>query len=130
MEEVHKRRLTDQELINTIKTYEDVCKELGEYELIRSDFDSIPSEYRDKALNYCKLQQILRLFNGDWVADWNNLNQYKYYPWFEKRSGGWFFDSSGVRGSGAGGVLGVYRTQDISDHCGKAFIDIYISLIE
>lgn len=36
-----------------------------------------------------KLQLVTKVYNGEIVLDFNNLNQRKYYNWFYKVSGGW-----------------------------------------
>jgi hypothetical protein len=34
---------------------------------------------------FAKLQLIKKTFNEDWVADFDNSEQYKYYTWYEKK---------------------------------------------
>lgn len=34
--------------------------------------------------------------NKEWIIDFDNRNQTKYYPWFEKKSSGWLLYTVGV----------------------------------
>ncbi len=101
-------------LFDRIKTYSDVCKELGEKEI---------------TCPYQKIKQIEKLFNGDWKKDWTNRSQYKYYPYFEysTSSGFGFYSSLSPSYSFSGGVA-FYKDQETSDYVGKTFIDIYKEL--
>lgn len=35
------------------------------------------------------LLEITKYYNGNWIPDWNNPNQYKYQPYFYKNGGLW-----------------------------------------
>lgn len=111
-----------------IKTYKEVCKKLKEKELTINDFKFLAVEYRKKALASTKLQQIEKLFNGSWVKDFNNSNQRKYYPYFEKRSSGWLVHSvHGYRCSSRAGAA-FYKDEQTAKYCGSTFINIYSDL--
>lgn len=97
-------------LFDRIRNYSDVCRELKEEEKI-SPFD--------------KIKQIEKLFNVNWKKDWNNSNQYKYFPYFTiNGSGELVFVGSGSY-AGFHGVVGFYKDQETSDFIGKTFISIY-----
>lgn len=73
-----------EKLTERIKTFEDVCMELG---LDASDFEikhgADEIGYR-AARHVCesRLRLIAKVFNGDWKPDLGNTDQKKYYPWF------------------------------------------------
>lgn len=118
-----------QELFDRIKNYSDVCRELGEPQVNPIMFHRIPLRYRKKLIAYTKLQQIARLFNGDWEIDWNNTSQYKYYPYFEVSTGrGLVFFDSCYLCSSSDVVVAFFKNREISDFVGRAFIEIYIDL--
>lgn len=71
-----------------IKTFEDACKKSGIDPHSIGLYGDTPDE-----LAYKKLKVITRAINGDWVLDWNNTNQRKWFPWFNLSSG-FGFDSS------------------------------------
>jgi hypothetical protein len=118
-----------EDLCGTIKTYKQVCKELGEKELTENDFSFLPKNRIKKALAYHKLQQIAALFNQGWKENWDNQNQVKYYCYFDMRvSGGglWvFYDSCFAHGHSV-----YYKDKNIAEYCGNTFISIYMDFIK
>ncbi len=110
-----------------ITTYKDVCKALDEKLITEDTFSHLPSYMITRAVAQAKIQQLEKLFNGDWKKDWNNSNQYKWYPYFDKRSGCWVFFGSFYDGTFFFcGRVGCYKDQATSNHIGKNFMDIYI----
>jgi hypothetical protein len=74
-------------ITDRIKSFEDACRELGEDP---ANFNvGMPDE-----IAYKKLKVITRALNEGWEPNWNNDNQYKWYPWFYMDSPGFrFYDS-------------------------------------
>ena len=70
-----------------IKTFEDACKKLGiNPEEIKI---TLPKEMEAhaKALEaHSKLVVIAEALNDGWKPNWNDWDEYKYYPWFEMGS--------------------------------------------
>lgn len=74
-----------------IKTFEDACKVLNlDANTVIPDFSLFPAEEQEAMKAHAKLIIIAKAINGDWVPDWKDSNQWKYYPWFKMDS------SSGV----------------------------------
>ena len=121
----------ENDLFKTTK-YADVCKALKVKVLTIKDFSFLPEWQRKKAFYSHQIQNLVKYFNGDWTPDWNNTNQYKHFPYFEKRSCGWVFGVSGYRccDSGAGAAVGFYKDEKTSSFVGKTFIDIYTGYLE
>lgn len=110
----------------SIKTYTEVCKKLKIKELTEKDFSFLPKEQIKKQLSLHKIQNISKLYNGDWEPNWNDINQYKYYPYFEyKQVGGFGFYSSHVYYSSSPGSVTYFKDKQTSDYVGKILIDIY-----
>ena len=85
-----------------IKTFEDACKAINVEPTIIPDFSFFPEADREAMIAHAKLVIIAKAINGDWVPDWNDWDQYKYYPWFEMGSpsgGGFSCDGYGTRGT-------------------------------
>lgn len=112
-----------------IKSYKDACYGLGIKELVEHDFKALPDDQVTKVFAYHKLQTIAKALNNGWVPDWDNGNQYKFYPWFEKRSCGWVFSFSFDLCSGSDALPACYFSREVSDYAGKTFIDIYKDLL-
>lgn len=71
-----------------IKSYEDACKVLGVQPISENAVAAFPAEDRKSMLAYHKLTIITRAINGGWKPDWDNTNQYKYYPIFYYENAG------------------------------------------
>lgn len=114
-------------ITDRIKTFKDACEALG------LDPDTCVPEATGPdggALQaYAMMFIIARALNEGWQPNWDNNSQYKYYPWFDMRSG------SGVGFSYSGCVLsrtctGVgsrlcFKSSELAMYAGKQFADIY-----
>lgn len=72
-----------------IKTFEDACRELGEDNLLVSQYEQIEAAFRgDKytadLIAYLKLRIITAALNEGWTPQFTK-DEYRYYPWF------WFY---------------------------------------
>lgn len=77
-----------------------------------------------------KIQCISRAYNENTILDWDNVNQYKYYPYFRKITGVWVLGEVFFAGGGAGGPAGAYYTSE--SNCRDAvskFMDIYLDYL-
>lgn len=118
-------------LIEKIKTWKDVLKYAKEkgytFNLPYPEKTKVKEEISLNAL--CKIHLLAKVFNENWVADFNNSNQYKYYPWFEKKSSGWVFDVADyLRSNSSGwGSFSYFKNSDIVNYIGnnQEFINIY-----
>lgn len=99
------------DLFKKIKTYSDVCVELG---------------VEESDCPYQKIKHIEKLFNGDWKKDLLNPSQKKWYPYFEyKHSGLVFYCCLYCRYYVFGGVVGFYKDEETAQFVGKTFVNIY-----
>jgi hypothetical protein len=73
-----------QNIKDKVKSYEDACKELGEEPII--DFGN---DTKDE-IAYKKLKAIAKALNEGWVADYNDGNQQKWFPYFHTLSSSGF----------------------------------------
>lgn len=123
-----------------ISNFEEACAALGLDPLnILPDTSRMPEKHRKAIEATAKLYVIAEALNEGWVPDWNDDDQYKYYPWFDLEehkknnpSGFRFGDSNyAVAYSlSAGGSRLCYRTRGLSDYAGKTFTDLYRDLME
>jgi hypothetical protein len=103
-----------------IKTFEDACEELNIAPIFidTNELDEIA---------YKKLKIIAAAINSGWVPDWENENQYKYYPYF-KMSSGFGFSTSGYdcdySDTGVGSRL-CFETKEKAIHAGTQFTELY-----
>jgi hypothetical protein len=78
----------------TIKSFEDACKKENIDPTILPDVSMIPEEFRKPIIAAYKLLVVYKAINDEWIPDWNNHAQYKYYPWFGVLSSGFGFSDS------------------------------------
>ncbi len=119
-----------QKLSKKVKNYHDLCIQYKIKELTEKDFTFLPQEQIKKALAQHKIQNICKFFNGSWIPNWSNYNEYKHYPYFSiTSSGGLVFHGCDYGCSAFGGEPGFYQSYDIAEFCGKTFIDVYKDLM-
>lgn len=109
-----------------IKSYEDACKVLGVQPISENAVAAFPAEDRKSMLAYHKLTIITRAINGGWKPDWDNTNQYKYYPIFYYENAG--LSSTLGAASGAGAYFGsrlCFQKEAMSDYAAATFADLY-----
>lgn len=113
-------------ITDRVKTFEDACEVLG----IKGDIltgtlsDDLEGDAKSIAA-YAKLIIIARALNEGWKPNWENSNEYKYYPYF-KMQGGFVLD--GVRCicayTGVGSRL-CFKTDELAKYAVKQFGDLY-----
>ncbi len=117
-----------------VKTFASACSELGKS--AAKELSRIKGLSKTTAA-YEKLQIIVAALNEGWKPDWDNISEYKYYPWFRvipdasKPSG--FGLSYGVYdfayiNSGVGVRL-VFKTRALAEYAGRIFISEYSDFI-
>jgi hypothetical protein len=70
---------------------------------------------------------ITEVLNQDWVPDWNDFDQRKWFPVFDMSEGAGFGGSGFVFwGTAAtGGSRLCFETEELADYAGRTFNDIY-----
>lgn len=122
---------TPENLIDKLKTWEDVlnyAKEKGyNFSLPYPKSTTIKEEISLNAL--CKIHLLAKVFNEGWIADFKDSDQYKYYPWFERKSSGLVFGVTccQIVRSNDWSALSYFKNKDIVDYIGrnKEFVNIY-----
>lgn len=118
-----------EDLFNIVTDYSSVCKLLKEEELFENSYYFIKNDKaRRRSLANGKIEQIQRLFNGDWLPKFDG-NQYNYYPYFTGGNGGLLgFVDSYYRCYYYVDLVAFYKDKKTSNFIGKTFIDIYREL--
>lgn len=125
--EFFQRKITDR-----IKTYEDACAELGIYSLDEAKLMDFGLTKHDIA--YQKLATVVKALNEDWTPDVCDSSVYRWYPWFKTNGSpsSFAFDGSdcgsAVASAGCGSRL-CLKSNELSDYCGKQFIDLWKQFI-
>ncbi|WP_298307215.1 hypothetical protein [Flavobacterium sp.] len=113
-------------VIERIKTFEDVLKELEINHLnFLKDLEGLSSD----EVAYRKIKLIAKAYNEQWIPDWTNSSERKYYPWFDMGSpsgvGFSYGDYDSWRAFSAVGSRLCFKTAELAEHAGKLFIDEY-----
>lgn len=86
-----KKQAAPENITDRIKTFEDACRERNKApEEIRISGIGLTDEDLKGPTSFYKLQVINKALNGDWIPDFSDKNQPKYYPWFEYKAGSGF----------------------------------------
>lgn len=116
----------NQKITELVKNSGDARKLTGRPDV--PDFSNLPADMRKHFEAQYKMIVIAEALNGGWMPDWNNYNEYKYYPWFEMSPSSFAFDDSyydaAIARAGSGSRL-KFRTRELSEYAAKQFIDIW-----
>ena len=119
LEENFGKLFFSQKITEKIKTFEDACEILGDED------DIICQSHPADEVAYAQLKVIVKALNEGWQPDWNNSNQYKYYPWFVME-GGFRFDD--VHYHCTGSLVGsrlCFKSRELAEYAGKTFKKLY-----
>jgi hypothetical protein len=105
-----------------IKTFDDVLKENG---TTTEEFEKSLKGLEPDEIAYKMAKLVCLAYNEGWIPDWNNSNEYKYYPYFKMgSSSGVGFSSFGcdcwTTTSNVGSRL-CFKSSDLAKHAGKLF---------
>lgn len=116
----------NQKITELVKNFKDACKLTGRPDV--PDFSNLPADMRKHFEAQYKMIVIAEALNEGWMPDWNNYNEYKYYPWFEMSPSSFAFDVSVYAAADANAGSGSrlkFRTRELSEYAAKQFIDIW-----
>jgi hypothetical protein len=117
-------------ITDRIKTYEDACRELGIADQL--DVTLVELGFTPDEINLRKIKTITEALNEGWKPDWNNSEQYKYYPYFRMSSGGFVFcgTSCGDSRASAGAASRLcFKSSELAEYAGKQFLKLYSDYI-
>jgi hypothetical protein len=120
--------------IKKIKSFEDACKveKLNPKKVI-PDFSAYPKKDQAAMIAHAKLVIIARAANRlankgkEWIPNWSDNSQYKYYPWFYMggSSGFRFYDDEDWTASSSVGSRLCFISRSVAEDIGKQFEDLY-----
>lgn len=118
--------------MDLVKTFEEACAFKGyDPAEILPDVSKYPAHLQEALTATAKLFVVNEALKGDWVPDWQDYDQRKWYPWFdieksEANPSGFRFCASyyGLTGSLVGSRL-VYPSSEISKYAATQFEDLY-----
>lgn len=126
-----------EEITDRVKTYEDACKVLGVEPI--NEQNAKAQGFRSDEIARRKLETIAAALNEGWKPDWNNTDQYKYYPYFyiqenAKGKGSAGLSCADADGAAANAVAGVgsrlcFYASRLARYAGNQFTDLYEQIL-
>lgn len=96
-----------------IASYEDACRVLNIQPINEEVFNIFPKEDQRSMLAYHKLTVITRALNNGWKPNWDDQNEWKYYPLFRYVNAGL---SCALTVSAASNAVCEYRLSALLSH--------------
>lgn len=129
-----------------VKSYVDACHVLGISDSEEPEVIADGGLMRSDEIARRKLEVIAEALNEGWRPDWNNTNQYKYFPWFRILPG----QGKGPDGKPNGAAAGLayaltynaathtsadigsrlcFRDPELAAYAGDTFRDLYAEIL-
>lgn len=125
-----------EEITDRVKTYEDACKVLGVEPI--NEQNAKAQGFRSDEIARRKLETIAAALNEGWKPDWNNTDQYKYYPYFyiqenaNGASAGLSYASANNTASLTNAAIGsrlCFYASRLARYAGNQFTDLYEQIL-
>lgn len=116
----------NQKITELVKSFEDARNMTGRPDV--PDFSNLPTDMRKHFEAQYKMIVIAEALNEGWIPDWDNYDEYKYYPWFEMSPSSFAFvvSACGYAAARAGsGSRLKFQTRELAEYAAKQFIDIW-----
>lgn len=111
-----------------IASYEDACRVLNIQPINEEVFNIFPKEDQRSMLAYHKLTVITRALNNGWKPNWDDQNEWKYYPLFRYVNAGLSCATTSAAASNALASLGsrlCFPTSALAKYAAEHFADLY-----
>lgn len=131
---------TEEQEVNNIcdrvKSYADACEVLGIEPMDEEALRAVG--FRNDEIARRKLETITEALNEGWRPDWNNTDQWKYYPWFRIKpnphgaTAGLAFAYTYHAASDTAANFGsrlCFHDDDTATYAGKTFADLYAQIL-
>lgn len=114
----------NQKITERIKTFEDAC---GYLDINIDTFNATCKDLPDDEVAYRKIKMIAKSLNEGWEPNWENSNEYKYYPWIKYVAGSGFSGSCyGLSATGATvGSRLCYKSSELARYAATQFLELY-----
>lgn len=107
-----------------ITSYEDACKVLNIQPINEEVFNAFPKEDQRSMLAYHKLTVITRALNNGWKPNWDDQNEWKYYPLFRYVNAGLSYAYTHNAAASFGSRL-CFPTSALAKYAAEHFADLY-----
>lgn len=111
-----------------IASYEDACRVLNIQPINEEVFNIFPKEDQRSMLAYHKLIVITRALNNGWKPNWDDQNEWKYYPLFRYVNAGLSYAYTSNAASYTYAAFGsrlCFPTSALAKYAAEHFADLY-----
>ena len=111
-----------------ITSYEDACKVLNIQPINEEVFNAFPKEDQRSMLAYHKLTVITRALNNGWKPNWDDQNEWKYYPLFRYVNAGLSYAYTSHAAACTDALIGsrlCFPTSALAKYAAEHFADLY-----
>lgn len=111
-----------------IASYEDACRVLNIQPINEEVFNIFPKEDQRSMLAYHKLTVITRALNNGWKPNWDDQNEWKYYPLFRYVNAGLSFAIAANAATSTNASIGsrlCFPTSALAKYAAEHFADLY-----
>lgn len=122
--------------IDDCNSWEDICEYSCRDPLKLPNVSMYDERHKKHAIADFKLTIINEVKRGDWIPNYDDANQKKWYPWFRKvssgRSSGFVYSGSRCEYGDTYARLGsrfAFPTKEKAESAGKDFLELYNDLI-
>lgn len=118
-----KLKETPKDIKERIKTIDDV---LEDNNITEAQLDKMFANAPEHLKHQLIAELLCKSLNEGWEPNWDDSNEYKYYPWFKMGSPGFRFSDCDGWGTGSGvGSRLCFKNRDLAKYAGKTFTDLY-----
>jgi hypothetical protein len=118
-----------------VTSFEEACEKLGLPDGILPDVSKYAIEEQAAVTAHAKLLIIVKALNDGWKPDWNNDDEYKYYPWWDMEktednpSGFGLGDVNYYYSYSSVGSRLCFQSRALAEHAAEHFIELYRDML-
>lgn len=115
-------------ITDRVKSFEDACQVLGISTNV-PEVKGLPHKHQKAIIANYKLIVIAEALNEGWKPNWQDSDEYKYYPWFDMSNpAGVGYSYSNVTASIASAFIGsrlCLKNRELAIYFGQTFTDLF-----
>lgn len=115
-------------ITDRVKSFEDACQVLGISTNV-PEVKGLPRKHQKAIIANYKLIVIAEALNEGWKPNWQDSDEYKYYPWFDMSNpAGVGFSSTNNTASYTNATIGsrlCLKNRELAIYFGQTFTDLF-----
>ena len=115
-------------ITDRVKSFEDACQVLGISTNV-PEVKGLPRKHQKAIIANYKLIVIAEALNEGWKPNWQDSDEYKYYPWFDMSNPAVVgYSDTAATASSAGASIGsrlCLKNRELAIYFGQTFTDLF-----